>query len=127
MKRFLIGLIFAAGLALAGAAHAGSWADDEVAGPANNAIIVDTGALTGGNKSVSFLVHSTLPGVFEFQHVDTDGTTVLHRQRVSVVSGQADFALTSSITITVAANQSLRIVSKQALTLGTVGASIWFQ
>lgn len=108
-------------------AQAATWAQDEVAGPANNEVIVDTGAMTSGSRAVTLMVHSTLPGTFEFQLVDTDGTTVLKKQKLSVVSGQADFALSTNVTIDIAADQRLRIVAKQALTLGTVGASIWTQ
>lgn len=102
------------------------WWDNQVSGPANDAIIVDSGALAARSGQVVVCINSTLPGSFEFQHRDTNNSTVLHRQKVTIVTGQADISITGPL-ITVEENQHLVIVSKQALTLGTVGASIWMQ
>lgn len=121
MKRLVIILAI---LLASATAWAGDWWDAEVAGPANNEVIVDTGAQPYRYGSVVVFIHSTLPGTFEFQLRDTNGTTVLHKQKLSVVSGQVDVAL-NGVNVFLAEDQRLVIISKQALTLGTVSASIW--
>lgn len=127
MKRLCVVVTLVLALFASSVASAGYWFDDEVASPSNGAVVVDTGPMGGGSRAVSFLVHSTLACTFEFQLVDTDGTTVLHKQKISIVSGQADFSLSTNITIDMTTNQRLRIVTAQALALGTVSASIWTQ
>ena len=103
------------------------WFDNEVAGPGNNEVIVDTGPLSAASRSASIAIHSTLAGIFELQHIDANNSTILHKQKLSILSGQFDLSQAPDVKITMATDERLRIVSKQALTLGTVGASIWCQ
>lgn len=103
-----------------------NWWNNEVAGPANNEVLLDSGAQFERSGAVVVMIHSTLPGTFEFQLRDTDNTTVLRKQKLSVVNGQADITINGAM-VTLTEDQHLVVVSKQALTLGTVTVSIWMQ
>jgi len=103
------------------------WFDNEVTSPSNGATIVDTGPLSAASRSVTIAIHSSLPGTFELQQVDDDNTTVLHRQKFSILSGQTDLSMAPDVKVQMETDQRLRIVSKQALTLGVVSGSIWCQ
>jgi hypothetical protein len=101
-----------------------SWYDGQVSGPSNGDVVADTGAQAAGNVTFAAAVHSTLPCTFEVQHVASDNTTVVHKQKLSVLSGNGTLNI-APIYATLGTNERLRVIAAQALPLGSVDASIF--
>lgn len=101
-----------------------AWYDGQVTNPSNGQVIADTGQLAGSNYSFAAAVHASVACDFELQQVASDGTTVLNRQKLSVLTGQANILL-PGITATLQTNERLRVVCASTLALGAVGASVF--
>lgn len=101
---------------------ANEWFDNVVTSPAAGSTVVTTGQKSAGNYTFMFVVHSTLAGQFEVQQLDS-GNAVQHRQRISVLANES--TLTPNVNITLASNDTVKIVSSGLLSLGVVSASIF--
>jgi len=94
-----------------------------ITNPVTDAVLVDTGPLSGGSRSVKVIGSATVAAVFELQLRNAANNATLKSQILAVPAsstGQIDF---ESMDITMADSERLRVIAVAGVT-GSVSVSL---
>jgi hypothetical protein len=92
--------------------------------PAANTVLADTGALTGGNKTIIVLADCNVAADVTIEHRNDSNTSTIESQQISILANGTISITLPYGTLTFATDERLRVIVKSTITLGTAQASI---
>ena len=93
--------------------------------PSSGTILADTGALSGGIKTIAIVADTNVSGIVIMEHRNAANDTTINSQRVTLTLNSPFTYEIPYSTLTLAEDERIRVITSGLFTLGVVQASIF--